>query len=422
MTTALNRDQQQAIIRGKVQQLLGGSRAYQLMPAAERARIFADTAAVVEGLARNGGEGVLAQRLPKPPSDRRAPEDPWARPLDVSPGPGAPLAPGRAPPSKSSSTRSTGDFGAGLEKGVQQAGQILREVNFPDFVSALIKGVFQAIVDSSIQQMKAYGELVQSVAMSMNDFRDQNVSDNQARDHLVSKYPSLLQIKVTDGKPRVSPRDGADSQELPDFKKDLGLDEDIGSLDEETIEAKMVPAARDQVALGRQKLLATMVLMGINRIIVTDGKINAKLKFNFTATDSMRGTDSATKYDNLGTNLESGATSTEGVDSNGVASIVKDRRSSSRPIIQVSDQSDTTTKADLNATAQLTGEVSVNFRSETFPLEKMVNTDQMTQLQSAGAGRAAPAPSAPNAPAASAPAAPMPPPAPAPAPAAAPAR
>ncbi len=416
MTTALNRDQQQAIIRGKVQQMLGTSRAYQLMPAAERARIFADTAAVVEGLARHGGEGTLTQRLPRPPRRTSAPEDPWAQPLDLAPQPLVPLAPGQAPPPKTSSSKSTGDFGAGLEKGVQQAGQLLREVNFPDFVSSLIKGVFQAIVDSSIQQMKAYGELVQSVAMSMNDFRDQNVTDNQARDHLVSKYPNLLQIKITDGKPRASPRDGADSQELPNFKKDLGLDEDVSSLDEETIEAKMVPAARDQVALGRQKLLATMVLMGINRIIVTDGRINAKLKFNFTASDSMRGTNSATKYDNLGTDLQDHRTSTEGVDSNGVASIVKDRMRSETPVIRVSDQSDTTSKADLNATAQLSGEVSVNFRSETFPLEKMVNTDQMTQLQSAGAGRAAPAP-----PAASPAAAPMPPPVPALAPAAAPA-
>ena len=38
-----------------------------------------------------------------------------------------------------------------------------------------------------------------------------------------------------------------------------------------TTENELVPAARE-----RQQLLATTILMGINRIIVTDGKINFK--------------------------------------------------------------------------------------------------------------------------------------------------
>jgi hypothetical protein len=37
-------------------------------------------------------------------------------------------------------------------------------VDFPEFVRGLIDGVFHAIVDSSIEQMQAYGDLVKSVA------------------------------------------------------------------------------------------------------------------------------------------------------------------------------------------------------------------------------------------------------------------
>ena len=39
------------------------------------------------------------------------------------------------------------------------------------------------------------------------------------------------------------------------------------------IEAQLVPAAKRRLAAGRQQLLSTMVLMGINRIVVTDGSI-----------------------------------------------------------------------------------------------------------------------------------------------------
>ena len=123
--------------------------------------------------------------------------------------------------------KKAGDFGSGVAMGVQQAGELLREVNFPAFVAELVQGVFQAVVDASIQQMKAYGELVQGVTMSLNEFKDQNTTDNQARDHLASKYSSLMQVNIVDGRPRMGMKPGADDADLPNFREELGIDEDI---------------------------------------------------------------------------------------------------------------------------------------------------------------------------------------------------
>jgi hypothetical protein len=114
------------------------------------------------------------------------------------------------------------------------SGNLIERVDFPAFVASLIKGVFHAIVDSSIQQMKAYGKLVADVAGSLNKFRDQNLSDNQARNYLSSRFPQFF--RGTRGR-----------------KKRIPL----------------------RLATKRQQLLATMLLMGINRIVVTDGKIRA---------------------------------------------------------------------------------------------------------------------------------------------------
>ena len=50
----------------------------------------------------------------------------------------------------------------------------------------------------------------------------------------------------------------------------------------------LVPAARTQLATSRQQLLATMVMLGINRIVVTDGKISAKVMYDFQARDNMQ--------------------------------------------------------------------------------------------------------------------------------------
>jgi hypothetical protein len=120
------------------------------------------------------------------------------------------------------------------------ARNLMQEVDFPAFVSGLIKGVFGAIVNVSIEQMKAYGQLVAAVSKSLDKFRDENVSENEARDHLVKRFPDL-HVATT---------------------------------------AKKKPAAIKRLATQRQQLLATMVLMGINRIVVTDGKIKAKITKN----------------------------------------------------------------------------------------------------------------------------------------------
>src|SRR5437899_8027455 len=71
----------------------------------------------------------------------------------------------------------------------------------------------------------------------------------------------------------------------------------LSSLDDESIEEKLVPSARTQLATSRQQLLATMVLMGINRIVVTDGKIQAKIMYDFQARDNAKMQRSATAMD-----------------------------------------------------------------------------------------------------------------------------
>src|SRR5512134_2750957 len=71
-----------------------------------------------------------------------------------------------------------------VEAGVEQFGALVKKVDFPKFVSGLIQNVFQAIVDSSIQQMRAYGELLANVAKTVDQFAQDNISPNNARDWL----------------------------------------------------------------------------------------------------------------------------------------------------------------------------------------------------------------------------------------------
>ena len=160
----------------------------------------------------------------------------------------------------------------------QPSTDMIQRVDFPQFVAGLIDGVFSAIVTFSIQQTEAYAELLQSVAKSVDEYTKDNVTENQARDYLVEQCPDDLELDTSGEQPQLAPKQGAKGQSLPDFIKALGLAQPIDSLDDQTSE-QVLMAARKKIAMDRQQLLATMILMGINRLIVTDGQINATVLF-----------------------------------------------------------------------------------------------------------------------------------------------
>jgi hypothetical protein len=206
--------------------------------------------------------------------------------------------------STSGSSSGDGKFTAqSAAEGARIAAVYLQGVNFPGFVSSLIEGVFHSIVKSSIEQMQAYADLVANVSKTLNQFRDENVTDNQGRDYLIQQFPDTFQLNVGTGDdgsplPEVTLKDGVDEQAA--LKKVNSLPIEGGpltGLDDDSVEQKLVPAARTQLAASRQQLLATMVLMGINRIVVTDGRIQAKVLFDFSAKDNFKFQNSATKYD-----------------------------------------------------------------------------------------------------------------------------
>ena len=59
---------------------------------------------------------------------------------------------------------------------------MVQKVDFPKFVGGLIKNVFQAIVESSIEQMRAYGELIANVAKTTDQFMRDNIGEAAGRD------------------------------------------------------------------------------------------------------------------------------------------------------------------------------------------------------------------------------------------------
>lgn len=278
---------------------------------------------------------------------------------------------------------------AAAQSGAEVLADTVQQVDFPAFVAGLIDGVFNAIVESSVKQMEAYAELVKNVAKSVDDFMKDNVTENQARDYLADKYPEHLELDLTGAAPALKPKAGVDDGAMPNFFQDLGLPNPMAAVDEETVEKELVPAARRRLAMDRQQLLATMVLMGINRLIVTDGSIKASVVFNLATRDSVTQSRSARRTTTFDEQVQERRRP-------GIFGIFRGYRTQDRTAhftAQTVNTSNESSESTVDLKTKLAGEVNLRFRSETFPLEKMtelIQPDLREKLQPKQAQPAAP--------------------------------
>jgi hypothetical protein len=263
-------------------------------------------------------------------------------------------------------------FKAGaVHQGVEEFRNLVDTVDFPEFVSGLIQGVFQAIVDASIQQMQAYGELLAATAKSVGEFANDHISDDQVRQQIANRHPGLVKIERTsDGGSKLVQNE--DAEDLTPLKAMARTTETI-SITDDASEQKFVTAAKLEMARQRQKLMALMVMLGINRIVVTNGRINAKVVFDITASDYAKRMARADMQD-MRESVTGGAATY--VAPWGGAGGYHNQMHKTTVRSSIDDTSES--KAEMKA--RLTGEVRVNFKSETLPPERMLDALQLEQI------------------------------------------
>jgi hypothetical protein len=386
-------------VRLAVTNVLTKSPAFAQLPAATRQQVARDTALVADYLA--APEGIEGQKIPGGVGM------PWAK---------APEGEGTNPPQQASyeqtpnavSEIAPSQFKAGAAReGAEVARLFLEKVNFVAFVSRLIEGVFHAIVKSSIEQMEAYSKMIAVVAQSLQPFRDDNITENQGRDHMVEKFPDMFEIGVDefadDPQPRLKLRDGVDEGDaLKRVNSTINFEGGpLKSMDlsDADVEKALVTGTRTQLARHRQQLMASLVLMGINRIVVTDGKISAKVMYDFQARDKGSIGRSAAAYDyahnpdrTLATTrsgegqYEGGRTgqyssSSGGVNSSAESNAKGTYKFDDKPVLTAMNAASEVSDAALQTRAKLAGDVEVNFKSDYLPLDKMATPGMILPIE-----------------------------------------
>jgi hypothetical protein len=247
--------------------------------------------------------------------------------------------------------------------------------------------------------MEEFSKMVASVAKSLEEFMADNVSENAGRDHVKDKFPDMFEMGADemsdDPQPRLKLKEGVDeTAALARVNSSISFENGaLKSLDlsDENVERALVVGARMQLAKQRQQMMASTVLLGINRIVVTSGKISAKVQFNFQAADNRKLERSAQAFDLARDGDGNVQTTRVGQRAYERSSKTADSSSESyakgtyqfedKPIITAMSTAADQSTESLSARADLMGAVEVNFKSDYLPLDKMATPGMIAAIQ-----------------------------------------
>jgi hypothetical protein len=265
--------------------------------------------------------------------------------------------------------------------------RILNAVSFPRFVTELVNGVFKAVLDSNMQQMNAYVELLNNVSASTEGFADANFGAPRARQWLAERFPGSFEVRGGGGEPEeddffAGDPDFADSgggarlvqRQGGEWPSEEALRVELGLAENETVprgdpERVLVPLARRQLSRNRQQMLATLVMLGMQRIVIDHGRINASMRFHID-TRSAAESDTGSTFDFRHTSAAQGRF---GFGPWGVSASMQNT------IGYVNTQSSRTTE-ELNTDLELNSSVELNFHSDYLPLNRMATQNQQNRI------------------------------------------
>ena len=278
--------------------------------------------------------------------------------------------------------------GVATDRLAQTTRDTLNAVSFPRFVTELITGVFKAMNDSNQQQLTAYVDLLRNVAQTTEGFADSNVGVAGAREWLAERFPGSFVIQGADETDEKEDLSGLDPAERREREAEIQAERDaatrlvmrpgagppseaalrtaLGIPEGEVVPTgdpeAMVPFARQALARGRQQLLATMVQMGMQRIVIESGRLNASMRFHIDAS-SVAANDKGSAFDLRNTtegsvNAKFAQWGAEAKVQNTIGYVTTDR---------------TSTSEELNTSVDLDSGVELIFRTDYVPLDRLAS-------------------------------------------------
>lgn len=245
-----------------------------------------------------------------------------------------------------------------IDQAGQLAGEFIENVDFPKFVRDLLKGVFDANLQVTLQQMESYQKLLKTATKSVAEFANK-VDDTTAFGYLAEHQGDDFSIDFDDKEKTDKNPDGAVLTNKSGERLDIGDNE---------VKAKIMDA---KIAMAKEQraLLRETILMGITRLVVERGKVKASVLFDIKAGEAIQKQDKAALKEahSSGSSVKAGGGligSIFGGPSGGHT------RSDSKTQISISSAK---SAATTSLEAKLAGEVEIIFKSDYFKLDNFAS-------------------------------------------------
>ena len=273
-----------------------------------------------------------------------------------------------------------------IDQAGQLAGEFIESVNFPQFVKDLTLAVFRGNVEVQHAQTDDFIRLLKAATASLTNYVKE-IDDFSAYARLADNEPDRFQVALPP-----PPEDDEEEEGAPPPAPTL-LDSQGNAVDlgDNQVRAKILDT-KLAMAEENRALLREVLLMGITRMIIRKGKIEASCVFDIKAKESMtrpalqQEEEVTTSGGNLGGGLNLGVFSFGG------------GRSSTTRETEISVSS-AAGKTSTDLSAKITGSVSLEIESDYFKLDNFAEMYKKIAAPAAQGAAGAASPPAIGAPA-----------------------
>jgi len=226
---------------------------------------------------------------------------------------------------------------------------LVDSVDFPKFVGSLLKAVFDANLTVMKKQTDAFIGLMKECSKDVGDFI-KNIKDDDAFSNLATDSQGKYNVDIE--------KTGNDTKMILTDANGDKIDKDNAEVKKDLAQAKLKMAQEHRAALRE------VLLMGVTRLVVDKGTIEAGVTFTINAHRDSQSTDSNTNTNVVSANLSYGG---------GLGSIFGGPSGSiTETNTNISVKTSTKNATD-DLHAELVGKVNIQFKTDYFKLDNFAS-------------------------------------------------
>jgi len=262
----------------------------------------------------------------------------------------------------------------------------LNEIGFVEFTTDLVRNVYEIIVDSSIEQLNNYAELVKDVSKSLVDYQqettgiqfDKGIGEDNL-DRLNSYITDVLELAFSnEDNTAIDPITGDKFNAIDSHFSGITVEsgDDQKSFTKTVEESGVIPKENisldpnvvrsfifeklNRTSSESYNMLITILKLGMQKVVVTDGQIKTALTFNVS---SAKTNDKSSREIDAKSSAWS-VSGSAGYRAGGFRASVSGGYGGSKINVKVVNEK---SSSAVNMNANIVGSVTINFRTESFP-------------------------------------------------------